>query len=193
MKWLLLCTILLTVLPGCNLKQRENELNRRSEELNQREQKLILKESALSLKEDELAKRERLIDSTIMNGHSTDSAGKQNPLIVGIWTVHMYCTETSCAGSAIGDTRVEQWEISYQDGSVIAKAMSDNKLIRIYTGNYQNNTLRLTSSHEELPSQKVTLMTVSLQIKKPAGMEGQREIQRPENCRIIYGLELKKQ
>jgi hypothetical protein len=53
--------------------------------------------------------------------------------------------------------------------------------------------LRLTSRHEELPSKKVTNMMVSLQLKKPAEMEGQREIQRPENCRIIYGLELKKQ
>jgi hypothetical protein len=107
--------------------------------------------------------------------------------------VRMYCTETSCAGSAIGDTKNEQWEISYQDGSVIAKAMSDNKLTRIYIGTYQNDMLRLTSSHEELPSKKVTNMLVRLQIRKPGEMEGQREIQRPENCRIIYGLELKKQ
>jgi hypothetical protein len=193
MKWLFLFTVSLIILPGCNLQQREKELNRRSEELNKREQQLLVKETALTLKEEELNKRERLLDSTMKNGTADDSAGQYNAMIVGLWTVRMYCTETNCAGSAIGDTRTEQWEISFQDGSIVAKAMSDSKLIRIYTGTFQNDMLRLTSSHEDLPSKKVTNMIVRLQVMNPGVMEGQREIQRPENCRIIYGLELKKQ
>jgi hypothetical protein len=193
MKWLLLFTVSLIVFPGCTLQQREKELNRRSEELKRWEQQLVLKETALSLKEDDLNKRERQMDSTFRNVPSSDSANQYDTLITGFWNVRMYCTETSCAGSAIGDTKVEQWEISYQDGSVIAKAMSDNMITRIYIGTYQHDMLRLTSSHEELPSKKVTNMLVRLQIRKPGEMEGQREIQRPENCRIIYGLELRKQ
>src|SRR5690349_2398768 len=111
MKWLLLITVSFIILPACNLKQRENELDRKSEELNQREQQLLVKETALSLKEAELANRERLMDSTLKNVPVKDSSLLYNQNIAGNWAVRMYCTETSCAGSAIGDTKVEQWEI----------------------------------------------------------------------------------
>jgi len=43
----------------------------------------------------------------------------------------MRCTETNCSGSAVGDTKNEQWEIGYQNGGIVAQAFSGNKLVRV--------------------------------------------------------------
>ena len=56
----------------------------------------------------------------------------------------MICTETNCPGSAVGDSKNEQWDISFQDNAIIATAISNNQMVRVYTGHYFGNSIRLT-------------------------------------------------
>ena len=104
----------------------------------------------------------------------------------------MNCIATTCSGSAVGDTKSEQWEISYQEKTVVAKAMSDNVLVRVYSGSYSGNLLQLTAQSEESDPGQAAKIAVRLSLLHDNEMEGEREIMRVDDCRIVYALSLKK-
>ena len=175
---------------GCGLREREDALVKRENEINQKEQRLLLLEKQLQLKEEELVQRQKSMDSTQMQMNLADSA-EINPAIVGNWAVTMRCTVTTCEGSAVGDTKNENWQIVYQGTNVIVKAMADNKLVRVYSGIYNDNSLQLTAQQEpEAPNTKIT---VKANFKTQNELEGTREIIRADVCHIVYALTLKKQ
>jgi hypothetical protein len=185
----LLLIFFASISSGCGLRERELELEKKENEINQKEQRLLLLEKQLQLKEDALLQREKEIDTIKQQNVITDSA-MINLSLVGKWSVNMRCTETTCEGSAVGDTKNEQWDIEYQNYVVIVKAMAENKLARVYTGAYTENGLQLTAEHEpEAPNTKIT---ARLQQKNPTEMEGIREISRPDVCHIIYAVTMKK-
>ena len=189
MKWIVFFLFTLSIaFSSCNIDKREDALDQREIALNEREQELLLKEKSLELKAEELAKREQVLDSTSKSAVDTLSA--LHPNLAGLWNVTMRCTQTTCAGSAVGDTKTEQWEIVIQNNTVIAKAMSDKKLVRIYSGSYLGKTFQLIAQQEN--PQQATKIVVRLQPTQEQEMTGQREIIR-DDCRIVYSLELKKQ
>jgi hypothetical protein len=195
MRLVLLLILLPFSLSSCSIREREKQLERKLAEIEQREQQLLLKEKLLALREGELAKKERAFDSTAAVGRKdslvvADSTFVRDTTLIGNWSVRMHCTETNCTGSAVGDTKTETWELNYQDNSIIAKANADGKLVRIYIGRHQNNRLQLTARHDE--NDQTTRMVVDVQRSARDEMRGTREIFRPDGCRIVYELELKK-
>ena len=150
--------------------------------LEAKEQQLVLLEQQLKLKEEDLRKRERKVDST---NQIFDSLGTYNHLIIGSWTVTMNCVETDCPGSAIGDTKTEQWDIAYEGSDVIAKAFANKKLVRVYKGKLRGHILTL-AVEQEAPSD--ASMSASLNLINVDRLEGQREIMQSSGCRIIYSL-----
>lgn len=197
MRWFLVIMLALN-LTSCSIREREKEIERKTMEINQREQELLFREKSLALKEEELLRRESAFDSlhkrdsAIVDSLQGDSITRVNPRVAGTWSVKMTCTETSCSGSAIGDTRNEQWEITIQDDAIIARAMSNNKLVRTYTGNSRGGLIYLTTQQEALDTEQAVRMIVRLQETRNNEMEGRREIIRTDECRILYKLELKK-
>lgn len=173
------------------MREREVELTKKIEEVNRREQELSLKEKSLQLKEEELLKREMLLDSS--SKRLPDSTFAQVPQLPGTWNVTMRCTETTCAGSAVGDIKNEQWHISYQNKDIVAQAFSDNKLVRVYTGSNTGTTVELYTRPDNPDLTLSTKMIVRLHDIKDTEIRGQREIIRPDNCHIIYALDLRKQ
>jgi len=173
--------------PGCDFREREDALTKKEALLNQKEQELLLKEKTLQLKEEEFIKRKQSLDSTLQ----FDSAA-YNAALPGSWDVRMSCTETSCPGSAVGDTKTEIWEIRYQENNVIARAMVNNELVRTYSGIFTGNTLELVETRENTGTQPATRMVVRLRLSSEKQMEGQREIERIGQCKIIYETVLTK-
>lgn len=189
MKWLIILLLIIFSLgPGCDLRTREENLQKREAALSQKEQELLLQEKTLQIKEQELLKREQKIDSSLI----MDTSKLYNPAIIGIWSVKMTCTETTCNGSAVGDTKTEQWNISYEGNTIIAKAMSDEKLVRTYTGPPKGDGIELAEQQQNVNSQPPTRMVVRLRMTAANNMEGQREIIR-DDCKVIYALQLEKQ
>jgi hypothetical protein len=187
MKQLILYTVAMLFLSSCDYQKREEEIRKQEAALNQKEQELLLKEKTLQLKEEELLKREKRFDSTVtISNYIVDSA------LIGNWAVTMVCTETTCPGSAIGDTKSEKWQISYQSNSIIAKVLSNDRLTRIYTGFYTGNTIELVEEQSKEASLSSTKMVVRLRVLDPTHLEGQREISR-EDCKVIYSVELEKE
>jgi hypothetical protein len=195
MKWLLYLPLLIVfIISGCGLQEREAALQKRETELTRKEQELVVKEKDLQLKAEELADKEQQLKKAQQPdtlAHTPVNAF--NPALAGKWNARMTCTETTCPGSAVGDTKTETWELSYQNERVIAKAMTGENLIRIYSGTYQNNLLELTENVELSPAGPATKMVVRLTLLNPTTLEGQREIIRSSDCRIVYALQLIKQ
>ena len=158
----------------------------KEKELAQKEQELITREEALRLKEATLVKKQQQVDST-----RTDSAAI-NANLTGLWNVRMVCVETTCSGSAIGDTKTETWDISYQNNQVVAKAMTDNTVIRTYEGTYQDDLLELRDKIEVSSNTPATEIVVRLTPQNENFLEGQRQIIRSGDCRIVYSLQLEK-
>jgi hypothetical protein len=179
-------SLILLLMSGCGLRQKEEQLLKKEVALNQREQELLLKEKTLKIKEQELLLKEKKIDST----GQTDTTMLFNPAIIGMWNVTMICTETTCAGSAVGDTRTEQWNISYESNAAIIKAMADDKLVRTYIGAPNRNTIELKD--QQTTDSSSTKMTVRLRLINATTMDGEREIIRENNCKVVYSLQLKK-
>ena len=190
MKYFIFLPLFLFV-SSCGLRERELELTKKIEEVNQREQNLSLMEKTLQLKEEELSKREMLLDSS--SKMLADTTLAQHPQLPGTWNVTMRCTETTCAGSAVGDIKNEQWQISYQNQDIVAQAFSDSKLVRVYTGSNTQSTVELSTKPDNSDPSLSTKMIVRLHDIKETEIRGQREIIRPDNCHIIYALDLKKQ
>lgn len=171
---------------GCDIRQREEVLQQREAALNEKEQQLLVKEKTLQVKEEALLRREQRLDSTL----KTDTTHLVNPALVGRWEVKMVATETTCPGSAVGDTKTETWDFAYQGNIIVVKAIVSEKLVRVYTGFYTGNTIELV---EEVTNSQVTSkMVIRLRIVDDTHMEGQREIVRQGDCRVLYALQLQK-
>ena len=118
---------LLPLLWGCDLDEREKAVERKALELQQKEEELQARELALTQKEEALARLTQPLDST-----HKDSSLIYDPRLIGLWSVRMTCTQTTCPGSAVGDTKTEQWELSYQGHHILAKALVSDTLTRVY-------------------------------------------------------------
>ncbi len=183
---LLFLLIIISVLPGCDLRKREAELEKREANLREREQQLILKEKDLILREEAL--KTVAASDTI----TTDST-KIVPELVGNWNVKMTCTETTCSGSAVGDTKSETWVFAYQGNNVIARAMEGDKLVRVYSGQFNDNTLVLKEDVGQTALNPATSLTVRLNLLSPNNLDGHREIVRQNGCKIVYRMQMNKQ
>lgn len=182
--------VLFLFMCGCNMRQRELELDKKMTEINQREQQLTLREQSLELREQQLMEKEKQFDSTNVS-FQTDSLRLLFPQLPGLWSVKMQCTETNCSGSAVGDTKNEQWDFKLQDNGVIVSAISNNELVKVYGGNFNNKILRLASKEDSLRKQSARIL-VRLQQVQNNEMSGEREVIQPDGCRILYSLQLKK-
>lgn len=162
--------------------------------LQQKEQELSLKEQELDEREAILNERQKSIDSVLVQ---KDTLSSLYPMVSGNWIVKMVCTETTCPGSALGDTKVEQWSVSFQNNLVVAKAMNNKmQLTRIYTGSIDATgqiNLVAQSTAADLESSQSVKIIIQLKQRNRGSMDGQREIIQPGNCHIVYSLDLKRQ
>ncbi|SDL12505.1 hypothetical protein SAMN04487898_11568 [Pedobacter sp. ok626] len=180
----ILLLIMIVFLQSCGLNDREKKLKQQQEEIVKKEQQLMLWEQQLKTKEQKLETEKVSLDSV---KKQIDTTSVYNPAITGKWSVKMSCTETSCDGSAIGDTKTEQWYISYNQNTVMVRAYSGAVLLRVYVGTYMNNTLKII---DEKPNPDA-LIGATLNFIVDGRMDGTREIRQKE-CKIVYVLSAKK-
>ncbi|MFD1873198.1 hypothetical protein [Hymenobacter bucti] len=174
------------LLAGCQNQEREQRLQKKEAELAHREQELLLREKALTLREQADQKAQQAVDS-VRGLPLVDTALVR---LAGTWATRMNCIETDCAGSAIGDSKNEQWEFSTEQGQVLVRASVGSKVVRVYSGRLQGSELLLTAQHQAGETLPDAIITAQLQLTADQRLEGRREINRPDNCRIVYALTL---
>lgn len=175
---------------GCGQAEREQKLAAREKQVMEQQQELILKANELALKEARLQKLAKSLDSSSI---LQDSLEARFPHLAGNWEVQMICTQATCTGSAVGDSKTERWAISLAGGSVIAQAYTKNVLSRVYVGNYQDGLLQLAAQSADSATEGAAQINVFLQQSADSlSMTGKRSITRP-GCQIVYNLTMKKQ
>ena len=174
---------------SCGIREREEALEQREKEINQKEQSLLLLQKQLQLKEEDLLLRQKILDSTQLVANTDSTLVPAH--LMGKWAVTMRCTATTCEGSAVGDVKNEQWDVAYQGRNIIVRAMADGKLVRTYTGVFGDNKVQLSAQQE--PGAPPVKMVVQLGFRSDNEMEGEREITRANNCRIVYAISMSKQ
>jgi hypothetical protein len=194
----ILCLFLVALfITSCDLRSRQEAVDKKETKLAEWEQELNLREKTLTLKEEELRQRQHLLDSAQLNGKAdstqSDSAAIYNANIIGLWSVKMICSETTCPGSAVGDTKSETWDFYYANNHLIARAMAGDNLVRIYTGTLTGTTIALNEVVENTAEAPATKLLVDLTVKNAKLMEGKREIVRENDCKIVYDLQLSRQ
>ena len=185
---LVIISSIIVFFTSCSLREREQALDKRASELDQKEQELLLKERSLQLKEEELKKRDSLSGSTAL-----DSTAVIDLHLAGEWAVKMVCTEATCPGSAVGDTKNETWQVSYQGKNILVRAMAGSQLVRVYTGFYNGNFIELEEDHQNQEASAVSKFNVRLTKTDSLTLVGNREIIRDANCRIVYSVNMTKQ
>lgn len=181
--------LLFLLLAGCGLHEREQRLTQQEQTLREQQQELILQANQLALKENQLDARARQLDSAKTQSNLLATTF---PKLAGRWDVNMICSKATCSGSAVGDTKNEQWLINLQDSSIIAQAFTKNTLTRVYAGTYKDGLLQLNAQAAGSVADPSVQINVFL---RPTGdslsMDGKRTISRP-NCQIVYNLTMKK-
>ncbi len=183
MKWMHFALVTLCCCSGCDYKAQEKALKDKEAVLIIKEQQLNERELLLRQAEGAFEQKQK-IDSS-----DTDSVFLIQNNILGSWNTRMICTQATCTGSAIGDTKNEVWTFVYNNNLVLVKASAGDKLIRIYTGKVVNNTIELVENIEPTADEPATKIAVRLKIQNERALDGQREILRPD-CKIVYSLQL---
>ena len=182
LKTVLASFFLIPLLSSCGLEQRERELKAKEEALAKKEQELDLRQQAIRDKEAEM----------LRNDSSINKIAVRNDTLTGVWNIDMTCTESSCPGSAVGDSKKEKWDINYQGQHLVARAISGDQVTRIYTGIFTGNTIELVEQRPVSGAEPATKMVVRVYFKSPTTLEGHREIIRSD-CRVMYSVKAEKQ
>lgn len=185
MKLLLLFSAMI-FLVSCQPKDRSGETQIDRNGIVEREKLVSQRERAVQKREAELASRELHMDSIL---NHLDTLGVVNPKFAGDWNIDMRCTETSCQGSAIGDTKTEKWKIGYKDDIAIAQVLMKGKLVRTYSGQYKGNRLVLSVKKQQSDAADIS---VTLWLRSQTKMEGRREVTQEDGCKIVYSIDAQK-
>lgn len=174
----LVLTCFVILFQSCGVSEREKNIRERETANSAKEQELILWEQRLKIEQQEFDNKKN-IDTTNL----TDSTSIYSDEIHGSWIVKMNCVETSCEGSAIGDSKTERWEFTIEQQDIQVKAYVGKTLIRTYLGVLDGNLVKIT---DEKPNTTTTIKAI-LKLTKNNAMEGTRDVIQ-KDCKIVYAL-----
>lgn len=188
-KFIYVSTFLLIAagLSSCGFEERKKALDARETALKEREQHLLVKQKMLLQLEDSIKLSIAQQDSLTI---SLKNIGLPLPdSLQGTWNVNMLCTQTTCSGSAVGDTRKESWTFSGGDSTgVYVKAMQGENLVRVYSGIFDGSGFVL-STPNVAGEVNATTMNVKLNINTRDKLSGSRIIQQADGCTITYKID----
>ncbi|PJJ67410.1 hypothetical protein CLV73_1422 [Chryseobacterium geocarposphaerae] len=182
MKNLIFLNLLLLLLVNCNNKDKTKELALK-------EQQLLEKEKLFAQKEAEYNALLKMRDS-IFNTQHADSIKiiKWPDSIAGSWTGKVVCTESNCSDYVVGDQRTDIWEFASDSIQLFTKIINNNNLVRSYSGNFENNEIRLNFKTDSTAKKKVD-MNVLLNDISADKIRGTRTIA-VDNCMAKFSVEL---
>jgi len=182
MKNPVLLIFLLLFLANCDNKDKANDLALR-------EQQLLDKEKTFAQKEAEYQSLLKMRDS-IFNKQHSDSVKivKWPDEIAGAWTGKVICTESNCSDYVVGDQRTDTWEFASDSTQLFSKIINNNNLVRLYTGKFENNEVKLNFKTDSTAKKQVD-MNVLLNDISDTKMKGVRTIA-VDNCVAKFSVEL---
>ncbi|PXW16600.1 MULTISPECIES: hypothetical protein [Chryseobacterium] len=169
------------LLVSCNYKEKEKNLT-------DREKQLLEKEKVFAKKESEYQSLLKMRDSIFSKKDSVVIAAVWPTEISGPWNGKVICTESNCSEYAVGDQRTDIWEFDNDSTQPITKIINNNNLVRLYTGKFENNEIRLSFKTDSTAKKNVE-MSVLLNDISDNKIKGTRTIT-SDGCTAKFSVEL---
>lgn len=170
----------LFILSGCNDNEKEKNLVAR-------EQQLLEKEKLFAKKESQYQALLKMKDSIFSKKDSVKIV-KWPAEISGSWSGKVICTESNCSDYVVGDQRTDIWEFDNDSTQLVAKIINNNNLVRLYSGKFENNEIKLNFKTDSTAKKKVE-MNVLLSDISDIKIRGTRTIA-VDNCMAKFSVEL---
>lgn len=174
---------ILVFLSSCQNKNDE-AIQLRENELSKREQEFALKEADY---QSLLKMRDSIINS--IKKDTIPSVKIWPPELAGTWTGKVVCTESNCTDYVIGDQRTDNWVFVSDSTQMAVKILNNNKIVRIYNAEYNNNEIKMNFKTDSTSSKKVE-MNILLDDITPNKMRGTRTVISDKNCIAKFSVEL---
>jgi hypothetical protein len=135
------------LLISCDYKEKEKSLT-------EREMQLLEKEKTFAKKESEYQSLLKMRDSIFSKKDSVKIA-LWPAEIAGPWSGKVICTESNCSDYVVGDQRTDTWEFDSDSIHLFAKIINNNNLVRVYSGKFENNEIRLNFRTDSTSQKKL--------------------------------------
>jgi len=168
------------LLISCDYKEKEKSLT-------DREKQLLEKEKLFATKESEYQSLLKMRDSIYAKKDSVVVATWPAE-ISGPWNGKVVCTESSCSDYAVGDQRTDLWEFDNDSTQPIAKIINNNNLVRLYTGKFEKNEIRLSVNTDSTAKKNVEMNVIRNDISDNK-IKGTRTIT-SDGCTAKFSVEL---
>lgn len=171
------------ILVSCDYKEKEKNLT-------DREKQLLEKEKTFAKKESEYQSLLKMRDSIFAKKDSGDSIviATWPAEISGPWNGKVICTESNCSDYAVGDQRTDIWEFDNDSTQPITKIINNNNLVRLYSGKFENNEIKLSFKTDSTAKKNVE-MSVLLNDISDNKIKGTRTIT-SDGCTAKFSVEL---
>ncbi|SDQ97123.1 hypothetical protein SAMN05421664_2916 [Chryseobacterium soldanellicola] len=178
---ILLCLFIFCL--NCSDKAKEQQIAKR-------ELQLLDKEKSFAEKESDYQSLLRMRDSIL--SRKTDSVKlikEWPPEVLGTWTGTVICTESNCTDYVIGDQRVDNWEFDNDSTPLVCKIINNNKLVRLYSGKYENGEVHLQYKTDSSADKSVEMNVVLNEISSTR-IKGTRTVTIDNECLTKFNVEL---
>lgn len=171
------------LLVSCDYKEKEKNLT-------EREKQLLEKEKLFAQKESEYQALLKMKDSIFSQKDSTEIKAVVWPEeISGPWNGKVICTESNCSDYVVGDQRTDLWEFDNDPTQPVTKIINNNNLVRLYSGKFENNEIRL-SFKTDSTAKKYVEMNVILNDISDNKIKGTRTVTSDNGCTAKFSVEL---
>jgi hypothetical protein len=162
--------------------------NQKEKKLAEREQQLLEKEKMFAQKESEYQALLKMRDSIFIKKDSAEII-MWPAEIAGSWNGKVICTESNCNDYVVGDQRTDTWEFDSDSLQLVGKILNNNNLVRLYSGKFNNNEIKLNFKTDSTATKKVE-MNVLLNDISDTKIRGTRTIMVDNNCSAKFSVEL---
>ncbi|MXN89644.1 hypothetical protein GR160_00245 [Flavobacterium sp. Sd200] len=166
---------------------------------NKKEQELINREKALLEREKQFSDKEADYQSLLKIRDSLSSiTAVKDTLVKSItwpdslqvfWNSKMVCRESNCNNYVIGDQRNEVWQFISDSTGTYANVINNNKLIRVFKGQYVDNKIILDFATDSTAKSNMKVNIVLDDLKKNV-IKGIQTISSQNNCKATFSVEL---
>lgn len=169
------------LLISCDYREKEKNLT-------EREKQLLEKEKIFAKKESEYQSLLKMRDSIFAKKDSFKIVLWPEE-ISGPWSGKVICTESNCSDYVVGDQRTDTWEFDSDSIHLFTKIINNNNLVRVYSGKFENNEIRLNFKTDSI-SRKQVEMNVLLNDISDTKLKGTRTITTDNGCTAKFSVEL---
>jgi hypothetical protein len=181
-KYLVATLVVLSLLWGCQDKERAHELDLR-------EQGILAREKEFAIKEADYQSLLRMRDSLLTRKDTAVVIQRWPEDIAGLWAGKSVCRESNCSEYVIGDLRSNTWEFVSDSTGLYTRVINNNKVVRVYSARYDSTSIQLHFTSDSSATKNLEL-NVELSRDSKNLIKGMQTTTIDKSCTAKFSIEL---